>query len=171
MTSATCSLQCPSRSSVRNAPRVRGNLENNYYEEGKKKKNLISGCSLPLLTVSSFKDPSFARTEAIGVKKKIVREEKSECSRRLCLFSCSFSRCFVPSPVSNSCTGKTDFHIDFLLLLIDVNKMFTRDEIERADLNLVWQFSKHIASVSNFFIWKNEWFLWNQNIFYIFNFD
>lgn len=36
MTSVTCSLQCPSRSPVRNAPRVRGNLENNYYEEEKK---------------------------------------------------------------------------------------------------------------------------------------
>lgn len=42
-----------------------------------------------------------------------------------------------PPPVSNSCTGKTDFHIDSLFLFIDVNKMFTGDEIQRTGLNLV----------------------------------
>lgn len=140
MTSATCSLQCPSRSPVRNAPRVRGNLENNYYEEEKKKKKISSRVAAflcwpyHLLRIQLREDGGDRR-------KKENREggEKRECSRRLCLFSCSFSRCFVSPPVSNSCTGKTDFHIDSLLLFIDVNKMFTGDEIQRTGLNLVWQ--------------------------------
>ena len=139
MTSATCSLQCPSRSPVRNAPRVRGNLENNYYEEEKKKK--ISSRVAAFLCWPYHLLRIQLREDGGDRRKKENREggEKRECSRRLCLFSCSFSRCFVPPPVSNSCTGKTDFHIDSLLLFIDVNKMFTGDEIQRTGLNLVWQ--------------------------------
>lgn len=44
-------------------------------------------------------------------RKKENREggEKRECSRRLCLFSCSFSRCFVPSSGVEFVYGKNRF--------------------------------------------------------------